>query len=153
MCAARHLPEGLDTAALSLHPVAVHVVAELVFVCLADPPPDFSQTAADLEVYLTTHGLGQTKICHRMVETIRANWKVVVENFWECYHCAPTHPEFCSVMSYAHAQNNERLAEERREFELSWESATRSEGRLVGKVARREPFCTWADVCRSGRDI
>ena len=139
LCAARHLPDGLDTAALSLHPVAVRVVAGLIFVCLADAPPDFSQTAADLEVYLSPHGLERTKICRRTVETIRANWKVVVENFWECYHCAPTHPEFCSVMSYAHAQNNERLAEERTEFEISWESATRAAGRLVGKVTRREP--------------
>jgi Rieske 2Fe-2S family protein len=136
LCSAQHMPDGFDTQALGLHPVAVQVVEGLIFVCLADDPPNFAQTAADLEAYLSPHGLEQTKICVRTVETIQANWKVALENFWECYHCPPTHPEFCSVMSYAHAQNNERLADERKEFERSWEASTRAAGRLVGKVAR-----------------
>jgi Rieske 2Fe-2S family protein len=134
LSAARHLPDGLDTAAFGLYPVAVRVVEGLIFVCLADEPPDFSQTAADIAPFLEPHGLARTKICRRTVEVIRANWKVVAENFWECYHCAPAHPEFCTVMSYAHAQNNPRLAEERREFERAWQAETGAKGRMVGSV-------------------
>lgn len=134
LCAARHLPESVERQTLGLHPVAVRVVAGLIFICLADEPPNFDHTAADMAEYLTLHRLDRTTICRREVEIIRANWKVVADNFWECYHCAPTHPEFCAVMSYAHAQNNERLAEERRAFEHEWEESTRQRGFKVGRV-------------------
>ena len=29
---------------------------------------------------------------------VQANWKLVLENFLECYHCAPMHPEFCALL-------------------------------------------------------
>jgi choline monooxygenase len=32
---------------------------------------------------------------------IAANWKVVVDNFLECYHCAPAHPAFCDLVDMA----------------------------------------------------
>ena len=138
LCSARHLPEEVDQTSLGLHPVAVRVVAGLIFVCLADEPPDFRQTAADVAEYLAPHGLERTRVCRRTVEVIQANWKVVAENFWECYHCAPTHPEFCGVMSYAHAQNNERLLADRLQFERDWEATTRQRGFKVGRVKLSE---------------
>lgn len=30
------------------------------------------------------------------------HWKLVVENFRECYHCAPSRPEFSKVHEYSH---------------------------------------------------
>jgi Rieske 2Fe-2S family protein len=134
LCAARHLPEAIGRRALGLHPVHVRAVEGLIFVCLAESPPDFAHTAADLTAFLKPHGLARTKVCHRAVEVIHANWKVAAENFWECYHCTATHPEFCSVMSYAHAQDSERLAQERQEFEQDWEAAARSDGFIVGNI-------------------
>ena len=134
LCSARRPPDDVDPRSLGLHPVEVRVVAGLIFICLSDNPPDFTATAADIREYLEPHGLDRTRVCRREVELIHANWKVVAENFWECYHCAPTHPEFCSVMSYAHAQNNERLAEERRAFERDWEASARQMGHKVGRV-------------------
>ena len=134
LCSARHLPEEVDQTSLGLHPVKVREVAGLIFVCLADEPPDFTHTAADMSEYLAPHGLDRTRLCRRSVEIIRANWKVVAENFWECYHCALTHPEFCGVMSYAHAKNNERLLDERQHFERAWEATTRQRGFKVGRI-------------------
>jgi Rieske 2Fe-2S family protein len=29
---------------------------------------------------------------------VQANWKLVLENFMECYHCGPMHPEFCHLL-------------------------------------------------------
>jgi len=80
--------------------------------------------------------LEHTRVARRTVDTIHANWKVVAENFWECYHCAPSHPEFCDVMSYAHAANSERLAAERESFERQWEEETRTRGGKTGRAAR-----------------
>lgn len=130
----RHLPSSVDPDLLRLHSVHVREVAGLIFVCLANQPPAFESTAADLEAYLAPYDLPRTRICRQRREVIQANWKVVADNFWECYHCAVTHPEFCSVMSYAHAQNNERLAVERAEFERAWNAATLRIGHKVGTV-------------------
>jgi glycine betaine catabolism A len=136
VAAARHLPKEADLATLGLHPVGVREVCGLIFICFSQRPPDFDATARDIDKFFAAHGLESTQICRRTVETIRANWKVVAENFWECYHCAATHPEFCGVMSYAHAANNDRLAAERREFERLWDEQTRARGGRTGQVQR-----------------
>jgi Rieske 2Fe-2S family protein len=57
---------------------------------------------------------------------------LVLENFWECYHCGPTHPEFCGVMSYGHTYDSPQLARERAAFEAAWQEATQRRGNLVG---------------------
>jgi phenylpropionate dioxygenase-like ring-hydroxylating dioxygenase large terminal subunit len=132
---ARHLPREIDHGELALHAVETREVAGLIFVCLTDSPPPFDVTAADIADFFGPFQLEKTQVCRRTVETIRANWKVVAENFWECYHCQPTHPEFCSVMSYAHAQNNERLAEVRGAFEREWRERAKLRPGRIDSVA------------------
>jgi glycine betaine catabolism A len=136
---ARHLPENVPTGDLGLHPFAVRVVAGLIFFCLSEQPPEFSTTAEDVDRFFSLHQLDRTRVARRTTEIIHANWKVVAENFWECYHCGPTHPEFCGVMSYAHAQNNTRLAAERAEFEHTWTLETTARGGVSGTVPLAPP--------------
>ncbi|HKE43795.1 MAG TPA: aromatic ring-hydroxylating dioxygenase subunit alpha [Steroidobacteraceae bacterium] len=33
-----------------------------------------------------------------LVYDVRANWKVLMENYNECYHCGPVHPELCALV-------------------------------------------------------
>jgi len=40
--------------------------------------------------------------------TVEANWKVVVENYQECYHCATIHPELCRMSPPRSGANDER---------------------------------------------
>jgi Rieske 2Fe-2S family protein len=42
--------------------------------------------------------LATLKTAHRVVYEVRANWKVIAENYNECYHCAGVHPELCEVV-------------------------------------------------------
>ncbi|HEX4831630.1 MAG TPA: RHO alpha subunit C-terminal catalytic domain-containing protein, partial [Trebonia sp.] len=42
--------------------------------------------------------LGRLRTGHTIVYDVAANWKLIVENFMECYHCAPIHPELTSVL-------------------------------------------------------
>jgi Rieske 2Fe-2S family protein len=42
--------------------------------------------------------LAELRTARRMVYDVRANWKVMVENYNECYHCGPVHPELCRVV-------------------------------------------------------
>ncbi|GAA0475182.1 aromatic ring-hydroxylating dioxygenase subunit alpha [Streptomyces olivaceiscleroticus] len=75
------------------------------WVCLADEPPSFEDTvigaaverlgdAAHIERY-RTEGLALGK---RITYDVAANWKLIIENFMECYHCATIHPELTDVL-------------------------------------------------------
>lgn len=132
LIAARHMPADFDKAAYGLHKAHVRMVEGLIFVCLADEAPPFDQVAEDFTAFFAPHQLTKTKIGHQERHLTQANWKLVLENFWECYHCGPTHPEFCGVMSYGHTYDSPQLARERTAFEAEWREATQRRGNLVG---------------------
>jgi Rieske 2Fe-2S family protein len=42
--------------------------------------------------------LAELRTARRRVYEVAANWKVILENYNECYHCGPVHPELCRVV-------------------------------------------------------
>ena len=62
-----------------------------------------SQIRDNLLPYLKPHDLARTKVVHQEIYPIDANWKLVVENFRECYHCLPSHPQYTQVNEYVRA--------------------------------------------------
>lgn len=48
---------------------------------------------------LAPYGLENLRIGKRIVAEVRANWKLLAENFSECFHCPPVHPELCRVVT------------------------------------------------------
>jgi phenylpropionate dioxygenase-like ring-hydroxylating dioxygenase large terminal subunit len=56
---------------------------------LGDVPAEVAELGLDVDA-LTFH--------HRSEWTVAANWKVVAENFLECYHCAVAHPSFTALV-------------------------------------------------------
>ncbi|MEU1498685.1 aromatic ring-hydroxylating dioxygenase subunit alpha [Streptomyces sp. NPDC005732] len=95
----------VDRAAYGLIGVALREWLGYAWVCLADEPPSFEETvqgaaverlgdAAAIEHY-GTEGLA---LGRRVRYDVKANWKLIVENFMECYHCATIHPELTEVL-------------------------------------------------------
>jgi glycine betaine catabolism A len=78
-----------------LYRVGVATWGGFVFVNLAGSP---TFHAGDLEAQLKPYGLENLRIGKRIVAHVRANWKLVAENFSECFHCPPVHPELCRVV-------------------------------------------------------
>jgi phenylpropionate dioxygenase-like ring-hydroxylating dioxygenase large terminal subunit len=105
---ARQLDPAIDRSQLALKPVAVQVFHGLIFVSLADRPHSFARVKAELDPLLKPFGLARTKIAHRASYPVRANWKLLVENYNECYHCTSAHPEF--ARSHATHMVAERVA-------------------------------------------
>jgi phenylpropionate dioxygenase-like ring-hydroxylating dioxygenase large terminal subunit len=98
LLAARLMPEDFDKADNSLHGCHIRVFHGLIFINLSeDEPADFDATFGDMGPTLDYHGLADARIAHAGSYPTTANWKLVVENFFECYHCVPSHPEFCSM--------------------------------------------------------
>ena len=90
---APRMAEDFDPAEHGLRPVALRTVAGTMYVCLAAEPPDFAPFQAAFEPMIAPHKLHSAKIGHQATLVEKANWKLVMENARECYHCASNHPE------------------------------------------------------------
>ncbi|NHN90048.1 aromatic ring-hydroxylating dioxygenase subunit alpha [Acetobacter conturbans] len=94
---APHMGGDLNRECFSLRSVALRSVSGLLYVCLAEKPPeDVVDLIEIMEPRLLPYELGETKIAFEMEIVEEGNWKLVIENNRECYHCAVTHPELCS---------------------------------------------------------
>ena len=66
-------------------------------------------------------------MCHTEQYVVHANWKLVWENFRECYHCRVSHPEYCQVMlsteTLHHASARDEFAELAAKMQRAWEGA------------------------------
>ena len=77
----------------------------LIFINLSNKPSDFNEFISPLKPFISLHGLGKSKIALRKVYEIEGNWKLALDNFHECYHCHPSHPEYCDVHSKDYIQS------------------------------------------------
>jgi Rieske 2Fe-2S family protein len=95
--AARHMPDSFDRAAAGLKPLALAVIEGVVLVSFAASPPRLGNVAATFRDCLGPFGWAGARLAHRETYAIAANWKLAVENYLECYHCAPAHPEYARL--------------------------------------------------------
>ena len=97
LVAARNMSDGFDRASHGLHKVPVEIVHGLVFVCFCDDPPAMATARRDLAEPLAVFDFGNMKVAAQKTYPIAANWKLAVENYQECYHCAGAHPEYARM--------------------------------------------------------
>lgn len=93
------LMEGTDRSALGLKPVRLRELGGLLF-CALDPGADDIPGAGTMLPGLEFQGLPGARIAARRHYPTAANWKLVMENFHECYHCVPAHPQYSTVMGH-----------------------------------------------------
>ena len=90
---APNLPETEDPSCLGLRKVSIRLIGGLVYLCLAaEPPTDIDDYAERLRPYLEPHNLANAKVASQSDIIESGNWKLVMENNRECYHC-DGHPE------------------------------------------------------------
>ena len=91
---AEQMGDQFDRCKHSLKNVHLQDLAGLLFICLAETPPDdFEVLRAQMEPYLLPHQLSDCKIAASIDIVEEGNWKLVMENNRECYHCVANHPE------------------------------------------------------------
>jgi glycine betaine catabolism A len=83
---------------LSLHPVCLATWGGFVFVRLGVPGGPLRDQLNGTDDRLAVFPLAQLRTGHRIVYPVAANWKVILENYNECYHCGPVHPELCELV-------------------------------------------------------
>jgi len=114
---AGEMPASFRRDEHGLRSLALQLLQGLIFISFAAEPPALDDAARALADAAGTHGWSNAKIAHRENYEIRANWKLAIENYMECYHCQPSHPEFARRHVYARpaarAAPIERAAAER----------------------------------------
>lgn len=90
---------GLKAEEFSLYPVACESWGGFVFLNLSpDGAPDFTEHVAATAYVFERYPLSTLRIGQTIRYEVAANWKVLCENYNECYHCGPVHPELCKVV-------------------------------------------------------
>jgi glycine betaine catabolism A len=98
LLAARNMAGDFDKKDHGLTPVALENIAGLIFICLSDAPPPIDRVKADIADQITIYDLEHCKVAVQDNLIEDANWKLVMENNRECYHCDAGHPELISVL-------------------------------------------------------
>jgi Rieske 2Fe-2S family protein len=97
LTAARSMAEGFDKSEYGLNKVALEVINGLVFVCFSDDPPGVESARRDMAEPTAMFGFENLKVAAYKEYDIEANWKLSIENYQECYHCATSHPEYARM--------------------------------------------------------
>jgi len=94
LLSARHMPAEFDLGSHGLKEINLRVIAGLILISFAEHPLGLANTEETLNSCYGPFGWSEARVAHRMSFGIDANWKLAVENYLECYHCAPAHPEY-----------------------------------------------------------
>ncbi len=102
---------GFAKADYSLHAVNLGLWEGFIFVNLV-PKRDGSLSIEDwfapLAVKFSHWNMSILRPAKRLEYDVRANWKLMFENYSECYHCPGVHPQLQKVSPYDSAENDLR---------------------------------------------
>jgi choline monooxygenase len=91
---------GFDVDEIALAPAQVDTWGPFLFVNADVEAPPLAETLRDLPEQVASAGIDvdALEFRHRSEFAVEANWKVVSENFLECYHCPVAHPGFTRLI-------------------------------------------------------
>jgi phenylpropionate dioxygenase-like ring-hydroxylating dioxygenase large terminal subunit len=94
---ANHTYPDFDKSGYALKTVNLKIFHGMIFINFDKDPISFDAIEKDLDECLIPYCLDKTKIAHKQSYPIKSNWKLAVENYCECYHCVPSHPEYAEA--------------------------------------------------------
>jgi Rieske 2Fe-2S family protein len=90
------LPDS-DPVFEGLVPARVAEWGGWVFVNGSGHAPEFEEHAGNLDDLVSPYAPDRLMTAASRRYDIEANWKLIVENYHECYHCPQIHPELCRI--------------------------------------------------------
>lgn len=92
--------EDFHTGDICLDQVLVEEFCGFVYVNLNPGAQALKDVSGDLgkEIMHWAPDVADLTFGHRLTYDIRSNWKNVVDNFLECYHCPVSHKDFCTLV-------------------------------------------------------
>jgi Rieske 2Fe-2S family protein len=89
----------------ALAPLPAEVWHGWVFVNATGDAVSFAEHVGGMAGLVEPYAPERLRLAARHEYTVHANWKVIVENYHECYHCPHIHPELCAVSPPASGDN------------------------------------------------
>jgi len=89
-----------------LLPVAVATWEGFLFINLADNPEPFAKAWAPLLHRFSRFNLPNLKLARTIEYDVKANWKLLFQNYSECYHCGPVHPALAKLSPPTSGEND-----------------------------------------------
>jgi choline monooxygenase len=95
----QHL-QNFDPKAIWLDTVLVEEFCGFIYVNLDKSSQSLSKLSGNLEAEIRhwAPDIDSLTFAHRLSYDIKSNWKNVVDNFLECYHCPVSHKDFCTLV-------------------------------------------------------
>ena len=102
----------------SLHPVGVESWGGFIFVNLSPEVAERENKTLTTQFgeaieRVKRYPLHDLRIAKRISYHVEANWKIILENYNECYHCGGVHPELCEIVPAFRQQGGSGLEWER----------------------------------------
>lgn len=112
--AGTEMGDEFDMQKHKLKPVHCKTAGGFIFICLGEQQPesDFDEFLATLEEYMEPYDVENTKLAVESNMYEKANWKLVLENNRECYHCSGSHPELLNTLLEWDDTNDPRAPKE-----------------------------------------
>lgn len=102
------MKEGFDKADYGLKKVPCVVYQGLIFINCDQNASDFLGPLSHLDRQLGAYDLPNAKVAHKKSYRVDANWKLVLENYLECYHCATSHRAYARLHTLKDLESNTR---------------------------------------------
>lgn len=88
-----------------LHAVNADTWDGHVFLNVAQSPAPLRSQLADLPDKFRAWRMQDLRLGHRIVYDVRANWKLIIQNYNECLHCPNLHPALNKLSHYLSGEN------------------------------------------------
>ena len=92
-----HGMHDVDKSTLGLKPLRAEVVAGLIYVSLATNPPAFDGLRERFAEAAAPQGFDRARIAKVIDYEVQSNWKLVLVNNRECFHCLACHPQYAKA--------------------------------------------------------
>lgn len=89
--------QGFDASCYGLKQARVQVFMGLVFVNCDPEAADLLPALENIREPLGAYDLARARVAHKQTYRVDANWKLVLENYLECYHCATSHRAYARM--------------------------------------------------------
>lgn len=112
------MPDDFDQSAHGLLTCHVQTAEGFIFVNLADgQPPEFESAVKGVRTLGQRYGTKDLKVAARIYYPTKANWKLALENFLECYHCGPAHRSLVTTHDWDYSISAEQRVVREKEMD------------------------------------
>ena len=105
---APHMDEtpGFNKTEYPLKPARLGLWEGFIFLNLADASAPLEKWFKPLGGKFSSWNLAALRSAKRIEYDVQANWKLIFQNYSECYHCLGVHPELSKISPYDSAEND-----------------------------------------------